>query len=467
MRLALIDRVSLMSNLEVFSPYTGKIVGTVETCHWEEIDTWLNLKREILAPFERLEILERLYSLLQSERDDYINTAIAEGGKPRQDTEIEFSRALDGIKIAISVLRGFSGKQIPMGLTQASVNRVAFTVREPAGIVFAISAFNHPINLIIHQVIPAVATGCPVLVRPASKTPLSCFKLVQHLCKAGLQESFVKAIACDYAVTEKIVADKRLGFFSFIGSSTVGWRLRKLLAPGVNSAFEHGGAAPAIVCADADLEKSVASIVKGGFYHAGQVCVSVQRVFVEDSIASEFNKLLVRQVEKLVVGNPHDSKTEVGPLIGRSEIARLKDFIDDAITSGGQVLTGNQEMPGNCLAPTVIYNPSEKALISHKEIFGPVLAVYSFKDICSAINAANETEFVFQSSIMTKNLDTALMACRKLKATTVLVNDHTAFRADWMPFAGRRESGQGVGGIPFSMLEMSFEKQIIIKSENI
>ncbi len=456
-----------MSGLEVFSPFTGKIVGKIKTSHWEEIDAWLNLKREAIPPFERIEILERLYSLMETKRADYIDTAIAEGGKPRQDTEVEFARALDGIKIAISTLRNFSGQQIPMGLTKASLNRLAFTTREPSGIVFAISAFNHPINLIIHQVIPALAVGCPVLVRPASKTPLSCFKLIDHLYQVGLPDSFAKAIACDYVTTERVVADRRLGFFSFIGSSTVGWKLRKLLAPGVNSAFEHGGAAPVIVASDADLEKSVSAIVKGGFYHAGQVCVSVQRVFVDERIVSDFNGSLVGQVKKLVVGDPTDSKTDVGPLIGKNEISRIKDFINDAVKFGGEILTDNAELPGNCMTPIVIFNPGEKALISQKEIFGPVVAVYSFNDIDLAIKSANETEYVFQSSIMTKNLETALMAYRKLKATTVLVNDHTAFRTDWMPFSGRSESGQGVGGIPFSMREMSFEKQIIIKSENI
>ncbi len=420
-------------------------------------------RTEWLPLYERIAILEKTYTILQNKKESLIKTAILEGGKPWVDSVVEMDRALQGIKIALSAVSHLTGEEIPMGLTKSSANRIAYTYREPVGLVFAISAFNHPLNLIIHQVIPAVITGCPILVKPASKTPLSCFNIVNALYEAGLPRQWCQPLVCDHAVTEKIATDPRISFLSFIGSAKLGWHLRAKLAPGAHAALEHGGAAPAIVEPDANLDQAIPLLTKGGFYHAGQVCVSTQRIFVHESILSEFCQKLLAQTQQLITGDPLDPATDVGPLISPSEVNRVEEWVLEAIAQGAQVLCGAKKLSLTCYAPTILLNPPLNALVSREEIFGPVVCIYSYSDREQAITLANNTPFAFQAAVFTQNLNVAQELVRKLQATTVMINDHTAFRADWMPFGGRKYSGLGVGGIPYTMRDMTFEKLWIAK----
>ncbi len=252
---------------------------------------------------------------MQARRDELALEAAREGGKPLVDSRVETDRAIDGMKLCIQHLRTQAGGEIPMNLNAASAGRLAFTQHEPIGVVVAFSAFNHPLNLIVHQVGPAIAAGCPVIVKPAKATPLSCFRLVNILRQAGLPAEWCQAlVTTDNDVASEMVADRRLGFFSFIGSGRVGWDLRRKLAPGARCSLEHGGVAPVIVAADADLDNALPLLCKGGFYHAGQVCVSVQRVYADKAIARGFAERLAGLAEKLKVGDPTLPDTEVGPL---------------------------------------------------------------------------------------------------------------------------------------------------------
>ncbi|MCA1785256.1 MAG: aldehyde dehydrogenase family protein, partial [Desulfobacteraceae bacterium] len=277
-----------------------------------------------LPPYKRIEILQKVIHLMHSQKEAIIETAVKEGGKPWMDTEVEVDRAIQGVHIAINEIENLAGTQIPMGITKGSQNRFAFTTIEPGGVVLAISAFNHPVNLIVHQVIPAIAAGCPVIIKPASTTPLSCLNFVDLLYKAGLPKAYCQALITTRKDAEKLVSDTRISFLTFIGSEKVGWRLRAMVAPGVHCALEHGGAAPVIVEKDADLDKMIPALLKGGYYHAGQVCVSVQRVYVHEAIADEVVARFTRQVKNLVVGDPLDKKTEVGPLISPKEVDRVE-----------------------------------------------------------------------------------------------------------------------------------------------
>jgi acyl-CoA reductase-like NAD-dependent aldehyde dehydrogenase len=342
---------------------------------------------------------------------------------------------------------------------------MAYTYREPIGVVASVSAFNHPFNLIVHQVIPAVAVGCPVIVKPALTTPLSCINLVECLYQAGLPKEWCQVLISKDDVSSKLVTDSRIGFFSFIGSSRVGWMLRSQLAPGTRCALEHGGAAPVIVAKDADFDTAMPLLAKGGFYHAGQVCVSVQRVYVHEDRMDEFSKRLTKIAEKLIVGDPTDENTEVGPLILEREVERVDGWVQAAQAGGAKILTGGKKIGKTCYAPTVILDPAEDAEVSTKEIFGPVVCLYSYSDRDEAIKRANQLSFKFQASVFTKDLDTALDTVKKLDAAAVMVNDHTAFRVDWMPFAGRKTSGLAIGGIKNSMEDMTEEKLFVIKSK--
>ena len=274
-------------------------------------------------------------------------------------------------------------------------------------------------------------------------------------------------IICRNEDTERLSTDPRVRFLSFIGSARVGWMLRSKLAPGTRCAMEHGGAAPVIVEADADVEDAVPLLAKGGFYHAGQVCVSVQRVFVHESIMNRLAEKISLAAGQIKVGDPLSDETEVGPLISEKEVNRVDQWVQEAIQKGAKLLCGGKKISSTCYAPTVLLNPSQEARVSREEVFGPVICLYSFSQRESAIRLANSVPYSFQAAVWTKDLDRALDLAKKLHASTVMINDHTAFRVDWMPFGGRRHSGIGVGGIPYSMHEMTEEKMLVVRSSSL
>ncbi len=473
--LKILDNPSNEGKIEVKAPYSGDVIGQVEAASEASVDKALDTayrlfqnKNKWLNPFERIAILEKTALIMEKRVDELALESAREGGKPFIDSKVEAMRAIEGVKACIETLKTKSGKEIPMNLTDASKNKIAFTHLEPIGVVVAVSAFNHPLNLIIHQVVPAVATGCPVIVKPAEDTPLSCFRFVEILHEAGLPEEWCQAlVAKSIHVAEKLVTDKRVGFFSFIGSGKVGWMLRSKLAPGARCALEHGGAAPLLAFADADMKEMVAKILKGGFYHAGQVCVSVQRVFADEKIAAQLANDLASQAKNLIVGDPTDKTTQVGPLIRPQEVDRIESWVKEAVDAGAKILCGGKKISDFCYEPTVLFNPPANTKVSQMEIFGPVVCVYSCKDMNEAIHLANRVPFAFQASVFTNHLDEAMNAYKMLNASAIMINDHTAFRVDWMPFAGLRESGLGTGGIPHTMKDMQIEKMMVIHSKGL
>ena len=454
------------------APFDGSPIATVATGGHEAIETALATAHALytdrnswLKPPQRIEILEAAARLMEQRADELAVEAAREGGKPLPDSIVEVARAIDSVRICIETLRTEGGEVIPMNVNAASAQRMAFTRHEPIGVVVAVSAFNHPLNLIAHQVAPAVATGCPVIVKPAEVTPLSCFRFVEILHEAGLPPEWCQALITEGRdVSEALVTDRRVGFFSFIGSARVGWQLHSKLAPGARSALEHGGAAPVIVGDDADVTQMLPILLKGGFYHAGQVCVSVQRVFAEKSKARDLADRMAKGAQDLVVGDPTDAKTEVGPLIRPNEVDRVHEWVEEARQAGAEILCGGEAVSDTCYAPTVIYDPPADAKVSTMEIFGPVVCVYPYDDIDEAVDRANALPYSFQAAVFTKDIDRAMRAYHRLNASAVMVNDHTAFRVDWMPFAGLRESGLGVGGVPHTMRDMQIEKMMIIRS---
>ncbi|MEC7574203.1 MAG: aldehyde dehydrogenase family protein, partial [Pseudomonadota bacterium] len=390
-----------------------------------------------LSKPQRIDILRRAAEIIKERREDLALQAAREGGKPLTDSLVEIDRAADGVENCVEVLRSEGGRVIPMSLNPSSTGRVAFTQFEPIGPVVAVSAFNHPFNLIVHQVTPAIAVGCPVVVKPADITPLSCFAFADILYEAGLPKEWCQIVVPqDLDVASALVSDERNAFFSFIGSARVGWMLRSKLAPGTRCALEHGGAAPVILAADADLDDALPRLAKGGFYHAGQVCVSVQRIFAHSSIAEKAAEGLAGLGAKMRVGDPTLADTEVGPLIRTGEVDRVDEWVQAAIAGGAKCLTGGEKLSDTCYKPTVLLNPPADANVSTMEIFGPVICVYAYDDIDEAIEQANSLPVSFQAAVMTKDIDTAMRVYNRIDATAVMVNEHTAFRVDWMPFAG-------------------------------
>ena len=461
--------------LAVAAPFDGSPIAEVETADaagvecalstahalWRDRDAWL-------PPARRIEILGRVAERMEAIREELALEAAREGGKPLVDSLVEVDRAVDGIRGCIETLRTRAGREIPMGLNAASLGRFAFTRHEPIGVVLAFSAFNHPINLIVHQVGPAVAAGCPVIVKPAEDTPLSCWRVVRLFHEAGLPEEWCQALlATDREVAGKLVSDPRVGFFTFIGSGRVGWMLRAKLAAGTRCALEHGGAAPVIFAVDAEVEEAVPLLTKGGMYHAGQVCVSVQRVFADRRVAQDLAERISAASEALAVDDPTHEATEVGPLIRPGEVARVGEWVEEAVAGGGRLLCGGKPLSERCYAPSVLLDPPPDARVGTQEVFGPVICVYPVDDLDEGVARANALPLAFQAAVFTKDLDTALRMSQRLDAAAVMVNDHTAFRVDWMPFAGFRESGYGTGGIPYTMADMQVEKMTVIHSKEL
>ena len=456
--------------VQVVNPFDLEVIGSVDLNQWDEVGAMLDVAHGLyrdrdgwLPAHQRIAILRETARLMSERAEELAMLIASEGGKPLIDARVEVTRAIDGVELCIHEIGQMTGREIPMDLTAAGAGRIAFTQREPIGVVVAASAFNHPLNLIVHQVAPAVATGCPVIIKPAMDTPLSCKAFVDILGQAGLPQGWCQFVACQNDIAEQMITDPRVGFFSFIGSARVGWMLRSKLAPGTRCALEHGGAAPVIVDETADIDAMIPVLAKGGFYHSGQVCVSVQRVFAPSHMAAEIAEKLAAAAAMLKVGDARDPSVECGPLIRPAEVDRVEQWVEEAVNGGAQLMTGGKRLGSTTYAPTVLLDPPADARVSTAEIFGPVVCVYSIDKLDQAYEAANNLPFAFQAAVFTNTLSTAMQAVQRLDATAVMVNDHTAFRVDWMPFAGRRQSGYNTGGIGYTMHDMTQDKMAVIR----
>lgn len=462
----------MKNTVQIQSPYDLSTIKEFNLINKNELEKAIQTAQNLfenqslwIPAYKRIEILEKVASLMNDKIEELTHLALNEGGKPYKDSTAEVLRAIKGIKLAAEHISQIKGEQIPMALTESAQNRLAFTTKEPIGIVAAISAFNHPLNLAVHQVATAFAAGCPVIFKPALTTPMSSLALAKIFKEAGTPDGWIQVLICEVDLAEALATDPRIHFFSFIGSAKVGWYLHSKLSPGTRSALEHGGAAPVIVEQDADFETMIPDLVKGGFYHAGQVCVSVQRVYVNEEISEKFIANFVIATNQLAVGDPADATTDVGPLILPKEADRVESWVNEAIDEGATLVAGGKRISETLYQPTVLLNPSQSSKVSTKEIFGPVVCIYTYTNRDEAIKRANALDVHFQAAVFTKNLDIALDTVKKLNATAVMVNDHTAFRVDWMPFGGRDTSGIGMGGISFTIDEMLRTKMTVIKSK--
>ena len=455
--------------LTVNQAYTGAVLAELDMHDGAQVDAMLSTAKALhqggcLPAHERIVILQKLSELVANEHEDFARLIANEGGKPIRDARVEVTRAIDGIRIAIAEIQNIEGYEVPMDLTAAGAGRTAFTIMEPIGVVVAVSAFNHPLNLSIHQVIPAIATGCPVIIKPASVTPLCALRLAELIKEAGLPEGWVQVALTNRENSEKLVTDPRVGFFSFIGSAKVGWYLKSKLAPGTRCALEHGGVAPLIFDEYADEDGFVQGVVKASMYHSGQVCVSVQRVYVPENRASEMAQKIADVAAKQVVGDAINEDSDLGPLILPKETDRIETWVNEAVEEGAQLITGGKRINKVSYEPTVLLNPSKDSKVSTQEVFGPVVCVHGYQDIEDAIEAANSLDVSFQSAVFSDNVSTAMDVAKKLEASAVMINDYTTFRVDWMPFGGRKHSGYGIGGIGYSMKDMLEHKLLVIKA---
>src|SRR6266571_7902064 len=451
--------------VEVRSPYSGDVVGRVaragaaETC--QAVDAAEKAMQEPLPAHKRAEILVRVAAALGRRQDEVARLISDEAGKPMKTARVEAQRAMSTYTFAAVEARKLAGEMVPMDAAQAGEGKLAFTLRRPVGVVGAISPFNFPLNLVAHKLAPALAAGCAVVLKPASQTPLSALLLAELETEAGLPPGWLNVLVGPASeIGDVLVEDERVRAITFTGSSAVGWKLRERAArKRVN--LELGNSTPVIVHGDADLEEVAEKLASNAFSFAGQSCISVQRVYVQKWVYEEFLAKFLPKVEQLVLGDPAEEETDVGPVVDEGARDRILSWIDEATESGAEVLVGGN-LEGELIRPTVIANATLDMKVCREEVFGPVCVVNDYETLDEAIRAANGTRYGLQAGIFTADVRAALRAAQQLEFGGVTVNEAPTFRADQMPYGGLKDSGNTREGPAYAVRELTEERVVVI-----
>ena len=456
--------------LNVTCPYDNSLVGQTwlagdaefEEATQAAVDAAAVMRR--LPAYERAAILMRAHGDLVSRRDEIGRTIAGEAGKALRDALGEADRGIQTFQVAAEEARRIGGEVIPMDLAPHGRGRVAFTRRYPIGPIAGISPFNFPFNLTAHKLAPAIAAGNPIVLKPATKTPLSALILADALDKAGLPKGALSVLPMSRQVGDRLVTDDRYKLLTFTGSSAVGWGM-KARAGRKKVVLELGGNAGVIVDETSDIDYAVKRIAVGGFALAGQSCISVQRVFVHQTVFDRFASQLVARLEALKVGDPMDPTTDIGPMIEESEAARIESWVREAVQEGATVLTGGRRLGPALYAPTVLINVAETSKVCAQEVFGPVVGLYRFEEFSDALARVNRSSYGLQAGLFTGDLLRTLDAMDVLEVGGVIVNDVSAWRIDHMPYGGVKDSGIGREGPRYAIEEMTEQKIIVINRE--
>src|SRR6188768_883401 len=452
--------------IDVASPYDGSLVARVAKAGAAEtrsaIDAAERAMRNPLPAHKRAEILVRVAGALGRRADEAARQIAAEAGKPLKAARVEVARAMSTYTMAAVEARKLAGEMVPMDASPAGVGKLAFTQRLPIGVVGAISPFNFPLNLVAHKIAPALAAGCAVVLKPATQTPLSALFLAELELEAGLPAGWLNVLVGPSAeIGDVLVEDPRVALITFTGSGPVGWKLRER-APRKRVNLELGNATPVIVDADADVSLAAAKCAANAFSFAGQSCISVQRILVHEDVYDAFRDALVPLVDALVVGDPADEATDVGPLIAPSERERVLEWIEEARAGGATVLTGGV-VESDLLRPTVVEAPPPEGRLACDEVFGPVCTLQRYATLDEAVALANSTRFGLQAGIFTADVTRALSAASRLEFGGVTINEAPTFRADQMPYGGVKDSGNTREGPAWTIREMTEERLVVVQ----
>jgi acyl-CoA reductase-like NAD-dependent aldehyde dehydrogenase len=454
---------------EVRSPYDGTVVGRVAEGDAALVD---RAARAAQAAFEtadfpqheRAAVLDRAAHLVGERTEDLALTIAAEAGKPLKTARVEAERCVDTLTFSATEARKLTGATVPMAASPAGTGKLGVMLRVPYGVVGAISPFNFPLNLVAHKLGPAIAAGNAVVLKPAGQTPISALKLAAILLEAGLPEGWLSVIPGPGSeVGNAIVEHDLTRALTFTGSAGVGWDIRSRV-PHKKVNLELGSNAPLIVHADGDWQTAADKAQIHAFSHAGQSCISIQRILVHEDVADAFTERLRGNVEKLTVGDPLDSDTDVGPLISGDDRDRVKEWIEEAVGAGAELLTGGELVDeGRCLAPTLLGSPPRDAKVWCEEIFGPVATIDRFADFSEALRMANDSKFGLQAGVFTSDIGRGLEAARTLEFGGVLINEVPTFRADQMPYGGVKDSGNTREGPAFAVQELTEERLVTLQ----
>jgi aldehyde dehydrogenase (NAD+) len=452
---------------EVHSPYDGSVVAEiavpiaadVEEASQVAHDTFEESKN--LPIWARADALDHISKRLSETIEENANLIAAEGGKPLKWATVEATRAVSTFRWASEVIRHGTDEAMRLDTEQALGSRLGLLRRFPLGPVLGITPFNFPLNLVAHKVAPSLAVGAPIVVKPASATPIGALRLAEFFAETDLPKGMYQVLPVSSKVADGMARDDRFKKISFTGSSEIGWYL-KGLDPKKRVTLELGGNAGVIVHSDADLDFAAQRVAFGGYYQAGQSCISVQRVLVASEVYDDFAARLTKQVESLKVGDPMDPTVDVGPVIQAQEVERIQGWVEEAVSQGAQVLTGGTG-EGPIFQPTLIADVKPEMKVCREEVFGPVVTISPYQTFDDALKSVNDSKYGLQAGVFTNDISRAMEAHRTLEVGGVIINDVSAFRADQMPYGGSKDSGFGREGLRFAMEEMT-EQRIMVLS---
>jgi acyl-CoA reductase-like NAD-dependent aldehyde dehydrogenase len=454
--------------IEVRAPYDGTVIAAVPTCGAEEVAravaaATMAHRKGPLAAWRRAEILDAAARLLAERRDAFARTIALEAAKPIKTARIEAERAVSTFQFSAAEARTLAGDVVPLDASSPGEGKLGFTLRLPIGVVGAISPFNFPLNLVAHKLAPAIAAGCPVVLKPASQTPLSAIALADLLIdECGLPAEQLSVVTGGGgSVGNALVDHPDVAMITFTGSPDVGWGIRAR-APRKKVGLELGNNAPVIIEADADWKVAADKIKVAGYSHAGQSCISTQRLYVHRSIAPAFTDALAERVSSLVVGDPLAEDTDVSALISEGERDRVASWVEEAVAGGARVVTGGTIGPDGVLVPTLLADVAPDMKVCAREVFGPVVTIQAYDSLDDALALANQTDYGLQAAIFTADLASSLKAVRALDFGGVLVNEVPTWRADQMPYGGVRDSGNTREGPHYAVREMTELRVVIL-----
>jgi acyl-CoA reductase-like NAD-dependent aldehyde dehydrogenase len=464
------EHVTTDASMQIRAPFDDRLIGEVPRCSPEDVDRAVaaarrTMREEPLPAWRRAEILDRAAELIADEEvfEDLARTIALEAAKPITTARAEVSRCISTFRFSAAACRSLAGEVLPLDASQAGEGRLGFTLRVPVGVVGAITPFNFPLNLVAHKIAPAIAAGCAVVLKPAGQTPFSGIKLAELLLdRCGLPAGYLHVVTgSGREVGAALVEHDDVAMITFTGSPEVGWGIRAE-APRKKVSLELGNNAPVIIQPDGDWRTAATKIAAAGTAHAGQSCISVQRVLVHEDIAEDFTAALAAAVDALVVGDPLDDATQVSALIDRENRDRVKSWIDDAVGDGARVVAGGEVGGDGVLKPTVLVDVEPDMKVCSQEVFGPVLGVQTYTDVEEAFALANDTRYGLHAGIFTADLAVAKRAIEVLDFGGVIVNDVPTWRADQMPYGGLRDSGNTREGPAYAVEEMTEIRSAVI-----
>lgn len=450
----------------ITNPFNGQVIADVSQADEADVEQAIASTAGAAAVMgelpshARYDILQQIAALIYRRRDEFAATITAEAGKPITDAKREVGRAVQTFTVAAEEARRIPGDVMALDWTPNADGHLGILRRFPIGPILGITPFNFPLNLVAHKVAPALAAGNPILIKPAPQTPLTALMLGEVALEAGVPPGGFNVVPCANTLAERFVTDPRFKMLSFTGSAPVGWMLKAKCGK-KKVALELGGNAGVIVEPDADLDVAAQRCAAGGFGYAGQTCISVQRIFVHDSVADGFTTKLLMQVARLKAGDPSDEATVVGPLIDPGAAQRIESWIGEAVAQGARVLLGGKRM-GSVVEATVLSNVKPEMKVSCQEVFGPVVTVTPYRHIGDAIAAMNQSDYGLQAGVFTQDVNKIFQAFRQLEVGAVLANEIPTFRADHMPYGGVKDSGLGREGVGAAIEEMTEPRLLVL-----